>query len=326
MRTILALVIAVSILGFLAFHKYSNVRCAKLGVQIEAEREKNDELRKKITLLEQKMQLEALKMQELMKKLEAANMEDKKDKELEEQKRLAEEKRKRQEMIAAKEAALLKLRKELESMDGDTGVREVDASAIVKRMNAVKSKINSRNNDLQSIEKLIGNVRFTCFDMCINGTDVKFERKMTRTCHVTVSGGIYFCEHYDMTGSDFCVRHRRHHKNWKFPNRYRDDHDSAVRYLCRAHKTVWDKNTADSYMTTYRNSRAIISSRMRFRSEIASLRRELSRLEAEYAAVMKKNKNIEIINRKKTSSLEFRKAELNKKIEAFENEIGELKK
>ena len=64
MRTILALVIAVSILGFLAFHKYSNVRCAKLGVQIEAEREKNDELRKKITLLEQKMQLEALKMQE----------------------------------------------------------------------------------------------------------------------------------------------------------------------------------------------------------------------------------------------------------------------
>ena len=56
MKTILALVIAVSLLGFLAFHKYSSVRCAKIKAQVEIEREKNDELRKKVRLMEQKMQ------------------------------------------------------------------------------------------------------------------------------------------------------------------------------------------------------------------------------------------------------------------------------
>lgn len=325
MKAILSLVIAVSLLGFIAFYKYSSTRCGKLQAQVEIEREKNDELQKKFRLLEQKMQLEEIRLQELITKIAEFEKKERMAKALNESRRLEEEKNKRQQLLADKEEELRKLKQQLDNISASPAARTINAAALAKRINAVKSKINHRTRELQKIDQLVGNIRFVCFDMCINGTDIKFERKMTRTCQTTVSGGIYFCEHYDMTGNDYCTHHNRHHKNWKFPNRYRDDHTTAVRYLCRAHKIVWDRNSADTYYATHRNSRAILGNRIKYRSEIKNLQNELSRRELEYASILKRNKNIESLNRRAADSVQNKKNELSGKIETLENEIAELK-
>ena len=70
MRIILALVIIAGACGFFGFHKYSEKRYDALKIKFEKEREQSEELRKSITVLQQKLQLESMKLSELLKKQE----------------------------------------------------------------------------------------------------------------------------------------------------------------------------------------------------------------------------------------------------------------
>ena len=323
MRIILILAIVASAGGFLVFHKYTEQRCAVLKVQLEKEKEKSEELQKKYAVLEQKLQLESLKLQEMLKKQE---QEASLKKNAEEQALREQAARLKEEKLKEKTAQLEKLKAELEAVSAKPGSRKINTAILSRRISFVKNKINQRNSDLKKIAELVGNKRFACFDMCINGTDVKFTRKMTRTCKVTVSGGIYFCEHYDMTGSDFCTRHLKHHRNWNFPNRYRDDHESAVRYLCRAHKTVWDAETAAKFRSAHNNSRAILGNQIKYRNEVVALKRELFNLEREYKTALSRNNMIESANRRNSAAAESKRNGLQEKISALEAEIEELNK
>ena len=317
MRTVLILMLIAGIGGFLAFHKYSERRYSDLRMQLEKAHEKNEELLKKIRLLEQKLQLESLDDAEIKRPVPVKTPagDDR-----------AAAQRENERKIAEKQKELDKLKAELELVSAKRSLPKIDVDVISRKMEIIKSKINQRHRDLAHISQLLKNHLFVCYDMCINSTDVTFERKMTRTCRSTVSGGIYFCDHYDMTKTDFCTRHLKHHRNWNFPNRYRDDHISKVNYLCRAHKNVWTAEMAAEYNSKYRNSRAVLANQVKYRNEISQLSRELGRLENERQAAVRKNAQIEKANQRNLKAAEEKRAALQKKIDVLEKELEELEK
>ncbi|MBQ4315307.1 MAG: hypothetical protein IJC21_07690 [Lentisphaeria bacterium] len=321
MRIILALVIIAGACGFFGFHKYSEKRYDALKIKFEKEREQSEELRKSITVLQQKLQLESMKLSELLKKQE----DDERNRRLaEERARKEADAKERAEKLALKQKELEDAKRELSNVRSSRNGKLIDVAAVSAKINAAKSKIREREGWLRKINELIGNNKFACFDMCINGTDVRFERKMTRTCRATVSGGMYFCEHYDMVGTDYCTRHLHHHKSWKFPNRYRDDHITPVRYLCRTHKVVWDSETANTYRNTHRNSRAILGNQMQYRREVTALRKEIHYLEGVLRNAAVHNRRVESNNRRNAEAVEQKRNEIESKIAQIEKEIAEL--
>ena len=322
MRIILVLIIIAGACGFFGFHKYTEKRQRILVNQLERERERYEELNKNLMILQQKLLLESMKNSELGPKLiqETPKADDSARKSQEEQ-----ERQKRLQLIAAKEKMLQDLKEKLLKTASVPGAALIDTSAIEQKISNTKSKINAREVLIKKAAALVGDKKFACFDSCINGTDIKFERKMTRTCRSVVSGGMYFCEHYDMLGTDYCTRHLHYHRNWKFPNRYRDDHRTDVRYWCRTHNVVWDKQAKSVFLTNHQHSRAILGNRMKYIQEVNSLKKNLLYFERVYNVAMAKNKSIKMNNERNTETVENQKKLLEKQIFSIEQEIAALK-
>ena len=319
MRTILVLLIIAGVCGFFGYHEYTTKRHKALIAQLDKEREKYDELNKSLQLLQQKLQLESMKVQELQKNQTAVQTPTDNINTTDET-----QSAERAKLIAEKQQTLKKLQLELKRVTAAGKVNLINTEDIENRINNIKKEIQEKEALLKKVSSLIGNKNFVCFDMCINGTDVKFERKMTRTCKATVSGGIYFCEHYDMYGSDYCKRHLHNHNSWKFPNRYRDDHISDVRYHCRTHNIIWDRETANTFFANHRHSRAILGNRLKYTNEINYLRRSLYALERSYNIAIAKNKAARKEYERNAAHAENKRNEIEKQISSIESEIAKL--
>lgn len=322
MRIILVLMLIAGACGFFGFHKYTEKRHNNLLMQLEREREKYDELNKNFVLLQQKLLLETMKNSEPAVKPKE-NQEN--DLLAAEKFRLEQEKQRRLRLISAKEDELEKLKTQLRQIPRSKQLVLYNTENIAKQISETKQKIAFRENMLRKVAALINDNKFACFDACIRGTDIKFERKMTRTCKSVVSGGIYFCEHYDMTGSDYCTRHLRTHRGWDFPNRYRDDHITAVRYLCQTHKVVWDSSSKNTYMVNHRHSRVILGNRTKYMQELRSLRKNLTIFEGNYHNAISKNNVMKQKNKRSAEQYENQRQSLVQQISALEQQIANLK-
>jgi DNA repair exonuclease SbcCD ATPase subunit len=331
MRVILVLVIAASLLGFFGLHKYHTKHYAEIIRRIDKEREKNEELQRQIDFLQKKLELETMKNEnERQRKLKEQQDAERAARQAAENARKAASEKQRSEAIEAKQKEIAELKERMSQLRAPGAKRVLSTAGITAKIGALQRRINFLNTQISQANRLRSDIRYACFSLCINGTDVKFTRKMTRVCRVTVSGGMYFCDHYEMrqlngqAGSDYCTRHRVYHERHKFPNRYRDDHLSQVHYWCRQHKLVWNEQLKAQYTANFSGSGSVIGNAHRFIVERDRCRKELFQYQRDLDRINAHNKRASDANSHSQAAVDSKRQELQSQIDRLENEIKEL--